>query len=148
VTASLHTETSRHGTETLCCHTVQAFHHTVEGYHHAETLLPHTVTSFQHTVTLSLHTGKSFLHTETSFLHAWKSFLHTEKSFLYAGKSSYGIILSQKQAKNGQNRVFCRSNRNFQAGTKQLNSSQWQTTRCRTAGKTAPLMATGCGMVI
>jgi hypothetical protein len=43
-----------------------------------------------------------FQHTETSFLH-------TEKSFLHAAKSSGGITLAQKQAKNWQNRVFCRS---------------------------------------
>jgi hypothetical protein len=65
-------------------HAVQAFHHTIQGFHRAET---------------------SFQHTETSYHRA-------EKSFLHAAKSSGGIALAQKQAKNGQNRVFCRSNRN------------------------------------
>jgi hypothetical protein len=77
VTASLHTQTSGHGTETLRHHAVQAFHR-------AETLFQHTGTSFH----------------------------RAEKSFLYAAKSSGGTTLAQKQAKNGQNRVFCRSNRN------------------------------------
>ncbi len=97
VGSKLHTATS-------CHRVVPASSHTVTGTLHTEISRHHTVHSTHHTETASHGTAMAFLHTETSFHRA-------EKSFLHAAKSSGGITLAQKQAKNGQNRVFCRSNR-------------------------------------
>jgi len=66
----------------------------------------HTETSGHGTETLSQHAVQAFHRAETLFQHTETSFHRTEKSFLYAAKSADGIALAQKQAKNGQSRVF------------------------------------------
>jgi hypothetical protein len=55
---------------------------------------------------LSQHAVQAFHRAETLFQHTETSFHRAEKSFLHAVKSAGGIALAQKQAKNGQNRVF------------------------------------------
>jgi hypothetical protein len=66
----------------------------------------HTETSGHGTETLSQHAVQAFHRAETLFQHTETSFHRAEKSFLHATKSSGGIASGQKQAKNGQNRVF------------------------------------------
>jgi hypothetical protein len=66
----------------------------------------HTETVCDGTETLSQHIVQAFHRAETFCQHTETSFHRTEKSFLHTAKSSGGIALAQKQAKNGQNRVF------------------------------------------
>ena len=141
VASSLHAATSCHRVVPASLHTVTRFlraetsrQHTVQAFHRAETVRHGIATAFLHTETFCQHTVTAFLQTETvcrgtetlrhhavgmTFLHTCGNFVSTHRNFISPRgeiiftrrKSSGGITLAQKQAKNGQNRGFCRSNR-------------------------------------